>query len=46
LPSNAERSQVLEYLRHEQTVEKRPAFDAWSGVCQALFGSAEFLYVR
>jgi len=45
LPSDDERQEVLAFIQAEQAAG-RSETDAWSGVCQALFGSAEFLYVR
>ena len=46
LPTEDERRQMLEFVRREQTEGQQSELDAWSGVCQALFGSAEFLYVQ
>ncbi len=45
-PSSAERHAVVEFVRAEQANANRSELDAWTGVCQALCGSAEFMYVR
>jgi hypothetical protein len=45
-PDDFERRRVLEFLRFEQDEGGRSELDAWTGVCQALFGTAEFFYLR
>jgi hypothetical protein len=48
-PTEAERREVLEYVRTVRTAtgdDARTETEAWTDVCHALFGSAEFLYVR
>jgi hypothetical protein len=44
-PTEAEREQVLQFIAAERAA-KRSTADAWIGVCQSLYGCAEFSYVR
>jgi hypothetical protein len=46
LPTADERRHALDFVRREQAEEGRSELEAWAGVCQALFGSAEFLFIR
>jgi len=45
LPDDYERRRVTEFLRTEQQAG-RSELDAWTGVCQSLLSTAEFLYLR
>jgi hypothetical protein len=48
-PTDAERDAMLDYVRRAKAGEgdaARSETEAWTDVCHALFGSAEFLYVR
>ena len=49
LPSDAERRQIVEYIQAVQSGQggkSRSEVDAWTDVCHALYGAAEFLYVH